>query len=257
LAHQLHLGGGQVEVAAAHGHGHVQAAGADGDLADAAARGGVAVAAQERGAGHAEPLQVDLVADAVAGPGEDQAEPLGRGLEVAMVVGVLEAHLHGVVVHVGHGEVRADPVQAHGLELEVGHGAGGVLGEGLVDPDPDLPALFVGSCAEVAFEDLFDEILGHEGSPGGVGHPRQGFARAWARLPPRGKPVGGLDGAFGGIGGAVVGVPARRGAMTVPRMETPLPSASSGEKRVDKYNDLPVIKIRLKAGASLGDDFIG
>jgi hypothetical protein len=40
-------------------------------------------------------------------------------------------------------------------------------------------------------------------------------------------------------------------------METPLPSASSGEKRVDKYNDLPVIKIRLKAGASLGDDFIG
>ena len=85
--------------------------------------------------GHGEPFQVDLVADAVAGAGKVYAVLGGHGLQVTVVVGVLKAGLEHVMVHVGHGKLGLDLGNAHGLELEVGHGAGGVLGEGLVDPD--------------------------------------------------------------------------------------------------------------------------
>ncbi len=51
---------------AAHGHRHVEAARADGQHAGRAAERGVAVGAQHELAGHAEGLEVHLVADAVA-----------------------------------------------------------------------------------------------------------------------------------------------------------------------------------------------
>ena len=54
--------------------------------------------------GPAEALQVHLVADAVAGAGEDDAVLRGDGLQVAVVVGVLEPDLEGVVVDVAHRE---------------------------------------------------------------------------------------------------------------------------------------------------------
>ncbi len=78
------------------------------------------------------------VADAVAAAGEPQAVLGGDALEVAMVVHVAEVGLEGVVVDVGHGKLCADPWNADGLELQVGHGAGGVLGEGLVDADGNV-----------------------------------------------------------------------------------------------------------------------
>ena len=100
----------------------------------------MAVGADQRLAGHAEALQVHLVADPVAGAGEADAVLLRHGLDIAVVVGVLEAALEGVVVDVGHGQLGAHPLDAHGLEFEVGHGAGGVLGQGLVDAQGDLAA---------------------------------------------------------------------------------------------------------------------
>jgi len=50
-----------------------------------------------------------------------------------VVVGVLEAGLQGVVVDVGHAALGFHAGYVHGLELQVSHGAGGVLGKGLVD----------------------------------------------------------------------------------------------------------------------------
>ena len=52
-----------------------------------------------------------------------------------MVVGVFEADLHRIVVHVADGQVVLDALKSHRLELQIGHGAGGVLRERLVDAD--------------------------------------------------------------------------------------------------------------------------
>ena len=48
-----------------------------------------------------------------------------------MVVGVLEAYLDGIMVHV-ETERSVLFLKAHGLELEIGHGSGGVLCQRLV-----------------------------------------------------------------------------------------------------------------------------
>ena len=130
-----HLRAGEIVGAAAHGHGHVQPAGADGQHADAAPGGRMAVGAQQRHAGHAEALQVHLVADAVAGLGAVDAVLAGHGLDILMIVRVLKAGLQGVVVDIRHALPGFDPADAHGLKLQVAHGARGVLGQGLVDPD--------------------------------------------------------------------------------------------------------------------------
>ena len=97
--------------------------------------GRVAVGAQQGLARDCEPLKVHLVADAVAGPREEDTVFRGNVLEEPVVVGVLESGLQGVVVHVAHRELGLDAFDADGLELEVGHGPGGVLGQGLVDPE--------------------------------------------------------------------------------------------------------------------------
>ena len=55
-----------------------------------------------------------------------------------MVVGVLEADLDSIVVDVAYGEVGLDARHIHRLELEVGHCAGRVLRERLVDADAKL-----------------------------------------------------------------------------------------------------------------------
>ena len=140
---EFHLddpGHGDVVGPAAHGHRHVQPAGADGQHADAAAGGGVAVRADEGLARHAVALQVHLVADAVAGAGEVHPDLFGHGLGVFVVVGVFKARLQGVVVDVGDRFFGLDPGDADGLEFQIGHGPGGVLGEGLVDFQADLAA---------------------------------------------------------------------------------------------------------------------
>ncbi len=136
-----------VERSAGHRHCNVDAACADRYLADAAARRRVGIRAQQRRAGLAETLEVQLVADAVAGLGIDYAVALGDGCEEIVVVGVFEADLHGIVVDIADGEVVLYVVDSHRLELQIRHRAGGVLRQGLVDLDCELcgvlrPGLF-------------------------------------------------------------------------------------------------------------------
>ena len=102
------FGVGEVEGSAAHGDSNVKSAGADGDHADAAAGGGVGVGAKKGFAWFAEAFQVDLMADAVAGAAVDDAVFGGDGLQVAVVVGVFEADLDGVVVDVADGQLGLD-----------------------------------------------------------------------------------------------------------------------------------------------------
>ena len=132
------LGPSDVVGSAAHRDGHVDAAGANGDHPDAAAGGGVGIRANQRLARLAEALEVELVADAISGLGIDDAILARHRLQVVVVIGILEADLHGVVVHVAHRELGLDAVDAHTLELEIGHRPGGILGEGLVNANSHL-----------------------------------------------------------------------------------------------------------------------
>ena len=148
-----YFGSGEIEGFAGHGESDVETAGADGDHAETAGRRGVAVRSEERLTGHAETLEVQLVTDAVAGAGEVDAVAGRYRLEVAVVVGVHEPVLEGVVVNVAHGELGGDTIDVEGFELQVGHRAGGVLGECLVDLDGDLLSRAQGARDEVLLED--------------------------------------------------------------------------------------------------------
>ena len=132
------LGHGNVVGSAAHSHGYVHAPRAEGQHPDAAAGGGVAVGADKGLPRYAEAFQMHLMADAVAGAGEPDAVLGGNGLDVPVIVGVFKAGLEGVVVDIGHRPLCFDPVNAHGLKFQIGHGAGGVLCQGLVNAQSHL-----------------------------------------------------------------------------------------------------------------------
>jgi len=89
----------------------------------------------------------------------------GDRLQVQVVVGVLEPFLQRVVVDVGDGLLGLHPGNPHRLELQVRHRPGGVLGEGLVDPDGDLLARLLVSGNVVRVDDLLDDVLSHRSSP--------------------------------------------------------------------------------------------
>ena len=118
----------------------------------------MAVAAQQGQARHTEAFQVDLVADAVPGLGAEDAMLLRHALDVLMVVRVLKAGLQGVVVDIGNALHGPDPADAHRLELQVGHGAGGILRQGLVDPDGDLLPGRGCSADQVSVQDLLCKV---------------------------------------------------------------------------------------------------
>ena len=126
--------------AASHGHGHIQPARAEGQHPDAAAGGGVAVRADQGLSRNAEALQVHLMADAVARTREIDAVLAADRLNVAVVVGVFKAGLQGVVVDVGHAALGPDAVDAHGLKFQISHGAGCILGQGLVNAQGNFAA---------------------------------------------------------------------------------------------------------------------
>ena len=50
-----------------------------------------------------------------------------------MIIGVFEALLCSIVIDVADGKFCLDNGNTHGLELEIGHGACGVLSEGLIN----------------------------------------------------------------------------------------------------------------------------
>ena len=138
--HIDHAGAVEVVFAAAHGHGHVEAARADGNHAQRSAGGRVAVGAQQRLARLADALQLNLMADAIAGLGKVHAVLAGDGSDVFVIVRIFKARLQGVVVDISDALFGFDARDAHGLKLQIGHGAGGVLRKRLVDMDGNLAA---------------------------------------------------------------------------------------------------------------------
>ena len=118
--------------AAAHCNGHVHTAGAHGQHTYAAAGGGMRVRSDERFAGYAEALQMNLVAYAVARTGIVYAVLFGHCPDKAVIVGIFKAGLQGVVVYVGDRALGLYPRHAHRLKFKIGHGAGGVLRKRLV-----------------------------------------------------------------------------------------------------------------------------
>ena len=78
------------------------------------------------------------MAHPVAGPAVPDPEPPAGATQEPVVVRVLEVGLQQVVIDILRRHLRLNPVQAQRLELEHHHGAGGVLGQGLVDLQSDL-----------------------------------------------------------------------------------------------------------------------
>ena len=79
-----------------------------------------------------ESLQVNLMANAVAGSGKVEAVFFRHGLNESVVVGVFKSRLESIVVYVCHRKLRAYPRNSHGLKLQICHGAGGVLSQSLI-----------------------------------------------------------------------------------------------------------------------------
>jgi len=138
--HQHHLGHAQPIGFPGHRHGHVQAAGTHSQHSQRARHRRVAVRAQEHAPRDGKPLQVYLVADAVARPAVEQPVARRERAQEAVVVGVLEADLQHVVIHVDDRGRSADALDPHRLELHRGHRAGGVLQQRLLDVQGDLPS---------------------------------------------------------------------------------------------------------------------
>ena len=98
----------------------------------------MAVRADEGLARLTEPLQMHLVADAVAGAGEVDTVLAAHRLDVAVVVGVLKARLQGVVVDIGNRQLGAHAGDADGFKFKISHGSRGVLCQCLVNAKGNL-----------------------------------------------------------------------------------------------------------------------
>jgi hypothetical protein len=95
------------------------------------------------------------MAHAVPRLAEPEPEATARALQEHVVVGVAEVGLEDVVIDVLRRQLRVGVIEVHRLELEHDDRAGGVLGEGLVDPDRDL-----GTWGQVAVDAVVgDELL--------------------------------------------------------------------------------------------------
>ena len=80
------------------------------------------------------------MADAGAWRRKNDAIPGCDGSQKSVIVGILETHLNGVVVHIADRKFCFDPVYVHGLKLEIGHGACGILGQSLVNAQRNFTA---------------------------------------------------------------------------------------------------------------------
>ncbi len=79
-----------------------------------------------------------------------------------MVVGVLVVRLDDVVVDVLDANLGLHPIQAHRLQLKHHQRAGGVLGQGLVDPEPNRGAGRHLTLDQMAFNEFLSDVLRHK-----------------------------------------------------------------------------------------------
>ena len=138
--HSQDFGHDQIERLPGQRQGHVQPPGPKGQHAGAPARGGVAVGPQQGLTRGAEPLQVHLVADAVARRRKIEAVFGRHRPQKPVVVGVAKIRLGQIVVHITHRHLGPGPVHPHGLELQIGQRAGGILGQGMINLQRHLRA---------------------------------------------------------------------------------------------------------------------
>jgi hypothetical protein len=136
-------------------------AGADGQHAQRPGRAGVAVRPQERFARFAESLHVDGVTDPVAGTAVPDTEAFAGTLQKQVIVGVLVVLLDQVVIDVLHRDFCAHPLQSHGFQGQHHQSAGGILGQRLVDFDPNLGAGSHGARNEMGCDQFLGEVSGH------------------------------------------------------------------------------------------------
>src|SRR5207248_3852495 len=136
----------------------VATARADRDHPQRAAGRGVRVGAHQHAARLRVPLDVHVVADAVAGARVIDPVLARHRLEHPVVVGVLEVELGDVVVHVLDRAVDAHPRHVELLELHASHRPGGVLEQRLIDPQPDWGARLELAVHEVLLEDLEGQV---------------------------------------------------------------------------------------------------
>ena len=108
------------------------------------------------------PLQMHLVADAVAGAREVNAVFPCHRLNVAVVVRVLKTGLQGVVVDVRHAPLGLHPVDSHGFEFQIRHGSGRILCQSLINPQTDLLPPLHFSRNQVCADDFLRNRLSHD-----------------------------------------------------------------------------------------------
>ena len=152
----------QIIRAAAHRDRNVQSARADGKHPNAATRGRMAVRAEQRVARHAEALQLYLMADTVAGLRAVNAMLFRHRLDVIVVIRIFKASLQRVMVNVRHGLLCLDALDAHRLELQVRHRAGGILRQRLVNADGDFRTGNQFTAEQVRGQDFLGQIHRHE-----------------------------------------------------------------------------------------------
>ena len=100
----------------------------------------MAVRADQGLTGLAEPFQMDLVANAVAGTGEPDTVLCGNSLQIPVVVCIFKATLQGVVVYIGNTQFSLNLGNTHGFKFQICHCTGGILCQCLVDPQSYLTA---------------------------------------------------------------------------------------------------------------------
>ena len=85
-------------------------------------------------------FHVHRMADAGPGRAEPQAEPLAGTAQKQVIVRVAVVGLQQVVVNVLRGQFSFDLAKPHGLQLEHNQGTGCILGQRLIDVQPDFLA---------------------------------------------------------------------------------------------------------------------
>ena len=152
----------QVERPAGHCQRDFETAGADRQHAHGAGCAAVAVRTQQRTAGSTEAFHVYGMTHTRTRAAEPHAETPAGAAQKQMIIRILEVGLQQVVIDVLRRNLGAHAAHLHRLEFLHHQCAGGILRQGLVDPDRDALAGNRLAFDEMGFDELAGEIeLGH------------------------------------------------------------------------------------------------
>lgn len=140
------------------------APGAHGQHAEASPRGGMTVGAEQGFSRLAEPLTVHVVGHAVSRWREHRTVLGRRALQEAVIIRVSRIRLDDIVVHIADRLFRLDSLCSKRLEREIDQGTSRVLGQCLINLQPDLASELDLSVDSVGFEQLVCEGSLHLGS---------------------------------------------------------------------------------------------